>query len=98
MPRGRSSRIDGGRGRLVFFDQKEAIMPLAAEERDRLIQRYADGPAKLRAAIAAVPAEAMQWRPAPGEVSVPQLACHCAHSETNAAARHRHLGAGGHTP
>ena len=66
-------------------------MPLTAEERDRLIQRYAEGPAKLRAALAAVPAEAMQWRPAPGEFSVHEIACHCADSETNAAARIRYL-------
>ena len=66
-------------------------MPLSAEERDRLIQRYADGPAKLRAALAAVPAEARQWRPAPGEFSVHEIVCHCADSETNAAARIRYL-------
>jgi DinB superfamily len=66
-------------------------MPLNPEERDRLIQRYADGPANLRAAIAAVPAEAMQWRPAPGEFSVHEIACHSADSEMNAAARIRYL-------
>src|SRR3990172_6583075 len=66
-------------------------MPLTAEERDRLIRRYAEGPAKLRAALAAVPAEAMQWRPAPGEFSVHEIVCHCADSETNAAARIRYL-------
>ena len=66
-------------------------MPIAPEERDRLIQRYAEGPAKLRAALAAVPAEALQWRPAPGELSVHEIACHCADSETNAAARIRYL-------
>src|SRR3972149_9477309 len=66
-------------------------MPITPEERDRLIQRYAEGPAKLRAAVAAVPAEAMQWRPAPGEFSVHEIVCHCADSETNAAARIRYL-------
>src|SRR3990170_4030491 len=72
--------------------EKEAtVMPLPAEERDRLIQRYAEGPAKLRAALAAVPAEAMQWRPAAGEFSAHEIACHCADAETNAAARIRYL-------
>ena len=66
-------------------------MPMTAAERDRLIQRYDEGPARLRAALAAVPAEAMQWRPAPGEFSVHEIVCHCADSETNAAARIRYL-------
>ena len=70
-------------------------MPLSPEERQRRIQQYADGPARLRAALAAVPAEAMQWRPAPGEFSVHEVAVHCADSETNAAARIRYLMAGG---
>jgi len=66
-------------------------MPITPEERDRLIQRYAEGPAKLRATLATVPAEAMQWRPAPGEFSVHEIVCHCADSETNAATRIRYL-------
>src|SRR3972149_3794831 len=66
-------------------------MPITPEERDRLIQRYAEGPAKLRAALAGAPREAMQWRPAPGEFSVHEIVCHCADSETNAAARIRYL-------
>jgi hypothetical protein len=33
----------------------------------------------------------MQWRPAPGEFSVHEIACHCADSETNAAARIRYV-------
>jgi hypothetical protein len=66
-------------------------MPITPEERDRLIQRYAEGPAKLRAALVGAPPEAMQWRPAPGEFSVHEIVCHCADSETNAAARIRYL-------
>jgi len=66
-------------------------MPITPEELDRLIQRYAEGPAKLRAALAGAPPEAMQWRPAPGEFSVHEIVCHCADSETNAAARIRYL-------
>lgn len=66
-------------------------MPITPEERDRLIQRCAEGPAKLRAALAGAPREAMQWRPAPGEFSIHETVCHCADSETNAAARIRYL-------
>jgi len=66
-------------------------MPLTASERERLIQQYAEGPARLERAIAAVPAEARQWRPAPGEWSAHEVVCHCADSETNGAARIRYL-------
>ena len=62
-----------------------------AEERARLIQQYAGGPARLRAALASVPEEALKWRPQPGEFSVHETVCHCADSETNAAARIRYL-------
>lgn len=68
-------------------------MALSGAERDALIQRYADGPARLRAALAAVPAEALQWRPQPGEWSAHEVIVHCADSETNAAARIRYLAA-----
>lgn len=40
-------------------------MPLSRSERDALIDRYARGPALLKAALAKVPKEAMQWRPGP---------------------------------
>lgn len=66
-------------------------MTTDAAERDRLIEQYATGPARLRAAVQAVPAEAMQWRPEPGEFSVHEIVVHCADSETNAAARIRYL-------
>jgi len=68
-------------------------MALSRAERDALIQRYADGPARLKAALAAVPAEALQWRPEPGEWSAHEVIVHCADSETNAAARIRYLAA-----
>ncbi len=42
-------------------------MALSAAERQRLIEQYARGPDRLSAALAAVPAEARQWRPGPGE-------------------------------
>ncbi|HET8578133.1 MAG TPA: DinB family protein [Methylomirabilota bacterium] len=66
-------------------------MPLSPAERGRLIERYAAGPARLRAALARVPAEARQWRPQPGEWSAHEVVVHCADSETNAAARIRYL-------
>jgi hypothetical protein len=66
-------------------------MAISRAERDRLIEQYARGPARLRQALATVPAEAMRWRPAPGEWSAHEVACHCADSETNAAARIRYV-------
>jgi len=66
-------------------------MTLTRSERERLIQQYADGPARLERALAAVPAEARQWRPAPGEWSAHEVVWHCADSETNAAARIRYV-------
>jgi len=66
-------------------------VPLLQTEREALIQRYADGPARLTAALAKVPAEALQWRPAPGEWSAHEVVVHCADSETNAAMRIRYL-------
>ena len=66
-------------------------MTLDATERDRLIEQYASGPARLQAALEAVPQQAMKWRPQPGEFSVHEIVVHCADSETNAAARIRYL-------
>jgi len=66
-------------------------MTLTREERERLIQQYAGGPARLAAALARVPAAARQWRPAPGEWSAHEMIIHCADSETNAAGRIRSL-------
>jgi hypothetical protein len=68
-------------------------MALSRAERETLIQLYADGPARLTAALATVPAEALQWRPEPGEWSAHEVVVHCADSETNAAARIRYLAA-----
>lgn len=62
-----------------------------AAERGRLIEQYATGPERLRAALEAAPSEAMKWRPEPGEFSVHEIVVHCADSETNAAARIRYL-------
>src|SRR5712691_6794715 len=66
-------------------------MALSSSEREALIQRYADGPAQLKDALARVPAEALTWRPKPGEWSAHEVVAHCADSETNAAARIRYL-------
>ncbi len=66
-------------------------MPLAPEERDRLIEQYATGPKRLRAAVEAVPEEARKWRPAEDEFSVHEIVVHCADSETNAAGRIRYV-------
>lgn len=66
-------------------------MELNAAERSKLIDQYAQGPRRLRAALATVPAEAMQWRPKPGEWSAHEVVCHCADSETNAAGRIRYV-------
>ena len=66
-------------------------MALSRAERAGLIAQYAAGPARLRAALAAVPAEALRWRPAPGEWSAHEIVCHCADSEPSAYARIRLL-------
>lgn len=66
-------------------------MSLTPAERDAMIERYAAGPALLREALERVPEEARLWRPAPDEFSVHEAVCHCADSETNAAARIRYL-------
>ena len=64
---------------------------MTSDERQRRIEQYATGARRLRAAVARVPAEARAWRPSPDEFSVHEIACHCADSETNAAARIRYL-------
>ena len=66
-------------------------MALSQAERQTLIRRYAEGPPRLRAALAAVPQKALQWRPKPGEWSAHEVVVHCADSETNAATRIRYL-------
>lgn len=60
-------------------------------ERQRLIEQYAEGPERLHAALAAAPAEALTWRPAPGEWSIHEIVCHCADAEALIASRIRML-------
>ena len=59
--------------------------------RAALVAKYAEGPARLRAAWASVPTEARQWRPGPGKWSAHEIVVHCADSETNAAQRIRYV-------
>jgi hypothetical protein len=66
-------------------------MSLSPQERETLIRRYGDGPARLRAAVATVPGAALQWRPRPAEWSAHEVVVHCADAETNAAMRIRYL-------
>jgi hypothetical protein len=66
-------------------------MAMTSTERKALIDQYARGPERVRAALAKVPAEALQWRPAPGKWSVHEVVVHCADSETNASLRIRYL-------
>jgi len=67
------------------------MMSLTESERRGLIERYAEGPAKLAAAIESVPEEARKWRPGEGKWSTHEIVCHCADSETNGAMRIRYL-------
>jgi len=46
--------------------------------RERLIAQYAEGSARLAAAVATVPVEALKWRPAPAAWSAHEVVCHCA--------------------
>jgi len=66
-------------------------MAYSKSERESLIRRYEEGPARLRAAWQKVPAEARKWRPAEGKWSAHEVVCHAADSETNAYARIRFL-------
>ena len=66
-------------------------MPLTTAERNAMIDRYERGPALLKAALAKVPKEALQWRPAPGRWSAHEIILHCADSEANGSNRIRYL-------
>jgi hypothetical protein len=64
---------------------------MTREEREALVAQYARGPERLRAALARVPEQALQWRPGEGKWSAHEVVVHCADSETNAALRIRYL-------
>ncbi|HJQ65102.1 MAG TPA: DinB family protein [Gemmatimonadales bacterium] len=66
-------------------------MPLTPAQRSAMIDRYERGPDLLKAALATIPAEALQWRPGPGKWSAHEVIVHCADSETNAHGRIRYL-------
>jgi hypothetical protein len=66
-------------------------MTLDRAKREALIQQFADGPVRLRAALATVPPAALKWRPAPKEWSAHEVVIHCADSETNSFGRIRFL-------
>jgi len=66
-------------------------MPLSPAERTAMIDRYEQGPALLKAAIARIPKEALQWRPAPGRWSAHEIIVHCADAETNGHSRLRYI-------
>lgn len=62
---------------------------LSPSDREPLINEYAAGAARLRAAWNSVPVEARQWRPSPSAWSAHEIVVHCADSETYAATRIR---------
>ncbi len=64
---------------------------LTAQERAALIERYARGPALLKATLTKIPTEALQWRPGPKQWSAHEIVVHCADSETNGHMRLRYL-------
>lgn len=61
------------------------------KERNEKIELYGRGYELLKAALAEVPAEAMQFKPDPKEWSVHEIIIHIADSESNAALRARKL-------
>jgi hypothetical protein len=62
-----------------------------SDEMVRLVAQYEEGPRLLREAWARVPAEARQWRPAPGRWSAHEVIIHCGDSETHSGGRLRYL-------
>jgi hypothetical protein len=66
---------------------------VTGQEREKLIEQFAAGPARLKAALATVPPAALTWRPKPGEWSAHEIVVHCADSETNSFVRIRFLAA-----
>lgn len=66
-------------------------MAFTPAERSACLDRYAAGPAQLRAAWAELPTEARQWRPAEGRWSAHEVVVHCADSESYGSIRIRLL-------
>lgn len=64
---------------------------MTPEERNKLIERYAIGPALLRESLGKAPEEMRKWRPKPTEFSVHEIIVHCADSEANSHGRIRYI-------
>jgi len=62
---------------------------MTKQQRDTLIEQYADGPRRLGMALAKIPPAVRKWRPAPGEWSAHEVVCHCADSEVTSYSRIR---------
>ena len=68
-------------------------MALSRIARNRMLARFAQGPAAVKRALARIPPEARKWRPGPGTWSAHEVVWHCADAERNTAARIRYLAA-----
>lgn len=66
-------------------------MSFTPAERTAMIDRYERGPSIFKAALARIPDEALQWRPAPGRWSAHEIVVHCADAETNGHSRLRYI-------
>ena len=66
---------------------------MSNSERRQLIEQYAAGPARLRAAFDTAPEDALKWKPSDSDWSVHEIIVHCADSEAYAAIRIRMLAA-----
>ncbi len=66
-------------------------MPFDRAERERLFTRFASGAPAVRTALTRLPAQAVDWRPAPGKWSAREIVWHCADAEMCTAARIRYL-------
>lgn len=69
------------------------VLLMEPSERSVLIEKYAAGPAELRAAFDEAPSDAEKWKPSDGDWSIHEIIIHCADSETYAAIRIRLLAA-----
>jgi hypothetical protein len=64
---------------------------MTPQQRDALIDRYAEGPELLDAALAELPPQMWTFKPSPADWSVHEILIHLADSETNAFLRCRRL-------
>jgi hypothetical protein len=66
-------------------------MSMSREERLEQIERYAQGAARLRDAVAQAPQDALRFKPSEKAWSIHEIAVHCADAELTAAARIRYV-------